>query len=456
MFELDKYKNIYMIGIGGISMSSIAKYFCLMGFNVSGSDRDMSEVINDLRKENIKVNIGHDKKNITQDIDLIIYTAAIHEDNEELIRAKELNIKIISRAEVLGLIMQRYKYSVAVSGSHGKTTVTAMISQILIEAKKNPTVFLGGVLNFLEEKNFVMGKSDYFVIEACEYCDSFLNFEPFIGVINNIDWDHVDYFKDFNMLKESFKKFALNVKKDGAVVINNKNKDLVKDINREKNFFGEDEKDVWHAENIIWNDDQCAKFSAVKNNLVIKDIKLKVPGYYNVLNVLSAIGVAEKLKIDFDVIKKALENFCGVERRFEFKGIYNGAKIFDDYAHHPNELKELVLMAKKIKHNSLYLVFQSHTYSRTKKFFNEFAEILSKCENVILVDIYSAREKNIFGVSIKDLVNEINKLDGNAIYFESFDKAREFLKKNIGKDDLVLTVGAGDVYKIGEKILSEK
>ena len=377
-----------------------------------------------MRKENIKVNIGHDKKNITQDIDLIIYTAAIHEDNEELIRAKELNIKIISRAEVLGLIMQRYKYSVAVSGSHGKTTVTAMISQILIEAKKNPTVFLGGVLNFLEEKNFVMGKSDYFVIEACEYCDSFLNFEPFIGVINNIDWDHVDYFKDFNMLKESFKKFALNVKRDGLIVINNKNKDLVKDIDREKKFFGEDEKDVWHAENIIWNDDQCAKFSAVKNNLVIKDIKLKVPGYYNVLNALSAIGVAEKLKIDFDVIKKALESFCGVERRFEFKGIYNGAKIFDDYAHHPNELKELVLMAKKIKHNNLYLVFQSHTYSRTKKFFNEFAEILSKCENVILVDIYSAREKNIFGLSIKDLVDEINKIGGNAIYFESFEPER--------------------------------
>ena len=388
MFELDKYKNIYMIGIGGISMSSIAKYFCLMGFSVSGSDRNMSEVINDLRKENIKVNIGHDKKNITQDIDLIIYTAAIHEDNEELIRAKELNIKIISRAEVLGLIMQRYKYSVAVSGSHGKTTVTAMISQILIEAKKNPTVFLGGVLNFLEEKNFVMGKSDYFVIEACEYCDSFLNFEPFIGVINNIDWDHVDYFKDFNMLKESFKKFALNVKKDGAVVINNKNKDLIKDIDREKIFFGDNKKNIWHAENIIWDDEQCAKFSAVKNSLVIKDIKLKVPGYYNVLNALSAIGAAEKLKIDFDLIKKALENFSGVERRFEFKGIYKGAKIFDDYAHHPNELKELVLMAKKIKHNNLYLVFQSHTYSRTKKFFNEFAEILSKCENVILVDIY--------------------------------------------------------------------
>ena len=329
-----------------------------------------------------------------------------------------------------------------------------MISQILIEAKKNPTVFLGGVLNFLEEKNFVMGKSDYFVIEACEYCDSFLNFEPFIGVINNIDWDHVDYFKDFNMLKESFKKFALNVKKDGAVVINNKNKDLIENIDIDKFFFGESEKNVWHAENIIWNDNQCTKFSAVKNNLVIKDIKLKVPGYYNVLTVLSAIGVAEKLKIDFDVIKKALENFCGVGRRFEFKGIYNGAKIFDDYAHHPNELKELVLMAKKIKHKSLYLVFQSHTYSRTKKFFNEFAEILSKCENVILVDIYSAREKNIFGVSIKDLVNEINKLDGNAIYFESFDKVIDFLKKNIGKDDLVLTVGAGDVYKIGEKILS--
>ena len=454
MFDLNECKNIYMIGIGGISMSSIAEYLYLKGFNVSGSDRDMNETVKILLKKNIRVNIGHDKKNINKNIDLIIYTAAIKNDNEELIRAKELNIKMLSRAEILGLIMKKYEYSVAVAGSHGKTTVTGMIAKILIEAGKKPTVFLGGNLNILEEKNFMMGDNDYFVIEACEYCDSFLNFEPFVGVINNIDLDHVDYFKSLNMLEKSFKRFGLNVKKDGAIIINNINKNLVDDIEVEKFFFGDSKRnDIWHAENIVFNKEYCAKFSAVKSNLIIKDIELKVSGRHNILNALSAICVAEKLKIDFGIVKKALENFFGVERRFEFKGIYHGVKIFDDYAHHPNELKETVLTVQNMEYNNLYVIFQPHTYTRTKKFLSEFAHILSKCENVILVDIYAAREKNIFNITVKDLVEEINNLKGNAIYCESFDKVISFLKNKIEDGDLIVTIGAGNVYEIGDKLL---
>lgn len=454
MFDLNECKNIYMIGIGGISMSSIAEYLYLKGFNVSGSDRDMDETVKILLKKNIRVNIGHDKKNINKNIDLIIYTAAIKNDNEELIRAKELNIKMLSRAEILGLIMKKYKYSVAIAGSHGKTTVTGMVAKILIEAGKKPTVFLGGNLNVLKEKNFMMGDSDYFVIEACEYCDGFLNFEPFVGVINNIDLDHVDYFKSLDMLERSFKKFGLNVKKDGAIIVNNINKNLVDDIGVKKFFFGDSKRsDIWYAENIVFDKKYCAKFSAVKNNLIIKDIELKVSGRHNILNALSAICVAEKLKIDFEIVKKALGDFSGVERRFEFKGIYHGAKIFDDYAHHPNELKELILTLQNMEYNNLYIIFQPHTYSRTKKFLGEFADILSKCENVILVDIYAAREKNIFNISVKDLVDEINNLKGNAFYCESFDKVINFLKNKIEDGDLIVTIGAGDIYKIGEKLL---
>ena len=461
MFNLSDYKKIHMIGIGGISMSAIAEYLVNKNYIVSGSDRTRSDLTDYLESKNIKIYIGHDARNIDESIDLIIYTPAIHEDNPEIIRAKELNIKIINRAEVLGYIMQDYKYSIAVAGSHGKTTVTAMISQILIEAEKDPTIFLGGILN-LNNKNFRLGSSDYFITEACEYKDSFLNFYPYMSVINNIDLDHIDYFKNIDQIKNSFKKFIYNTKDNGFIVINQRDKDLVKniksmdDIKREIVIFDYNDrqsKKNWHAENIIFDENQFPTFDVVQKKTVIKNIRLNIPGRYNILNALAAISACHKLDIDLEIIKRALENFHGAQRRFEFKGFYNGAKIFDDYAHHPNELKETILTAKKMPHNKLWCIFQPHTYSRTKMFFNEFAKALSSGENIILVDIYSAREDNIYDIDSSLLARQTSKFGCNAIYLSSFEETANYIKSKVQENDLVLTIGAGDVYKIADKIL---
>ena len=444
------YKKIYMIGIGGISMSAIAEYLSLKNYEVEGSDRVDSEILQRLKEKGIKINIGHDAKNIDSSIDLVVYTAAIHEDNVEFAKAKELGIKLVNRAKLLGMIMESYKYSIAVAGSHGKTSVTAMISEILISAGKDPTIFIGGILPSINE-NFRKGDSQYFVMEACEYCDSFLNFHPYVGVINNIDLDHMDYFKDLAQIEDSFLKFARNIKNDGMLVINDAYKKAVESYDGKILTFGSENSD-WHASDIIYDDRQCAKFTAVNKNTRIENIKLKIPGRHNILNALCAICIANELGIGKDDIKNGLENFCGAQRRFEFKGMCNGAKIIDDYAHHPNELKETIQTAKKMPHNNLWFVFQPHTFTRTKIFFDDFVKVLSQVDNLILIDIYAAREKNIYGISSKDLADAINKSGGNALYCESFDAAKDYLRGKINENDLVLTVGAGDVYKIGENL----
>lgn len=449
---LDNYKKIYMIGIGGISMSAIAEYLACKNYEVSGSDRTNSKITDRLKEKNIKVYIGHDGKNLDESIDLVVYTAAIHDDNPEMIRAKELGIEMVNRAKLLAIIMQNYKYSIAIAGSHGKTSVTAMISEILINAKKDPTIFIGGILPSINE-NFRLGDSQYFVMEACEYCDSFLNFYPYIGVINNVDLDHTDYFKDLAQMEKSFAKFARNVKDDGIIITNENCIEILQGIDKKIITFGQ-ENSNWQAIDIIYDENQCAEFYAVNKDIKLGKIKLNVPGYHNVLNALTAISVAFELKIDESDIKNALENFDGAQRRFELKGFFNNAKVIDDYAHHPNEIKHTIATAKKMHHNKLWFVFQPHTYTRTKKFLNDFAKVLSDVENVILVDIFAAREKNIYGTSSKDLADEINNLGGNAIYLKTFDEAVDYLKEKVDKDDLILTVGAGDVYKIGEKLLS--
>ena len=269
------YKKIYMIGIGGISMSAIAEYLSLKNYEVEGSDRVDSEILQRLKEKGIKINIGHDAKNIDSSIDLVVYTAAIHEDNVEFAKAKELGIKLVNRAKLLGMIMESYKYSIAVAGSHGKTSVTAMISEILISAGKDPTIFIGGILPSINE-NFRKGDSQYFVMEACEYCDSFLNFHPYVGVINNIDLDHMDYFKDLAQIEDSFLKFARNIKNDGMLVINDAYKKAVESYDGKILTFGSENSD-WHASDIIYDDRQCAKFTAVNKNTRI-EYKIKDSG----------------------------------------------------------------------------------------------------------------------------------------------------------------------------------
>jgi UDP-N-acetylmuramate--alanine ligase len=448
---LKNKKNIYMIGIGGISMSAIAEFLIKKNFSVSGSDNSYSETVKKLEKKNIKINIGHKSKNILSNIDLIIYSAAIKKDNPEIIRAKELNIKICDRADILGEIIDEYKNSIAISGCHGKTTLTAMISEILIYAKKDPTIFLGGQL--LSNKiNFILGKSDYIVVEACEFHDSFLKFKSSISIINNFDIDHIDYFKTRENLIKSFNKFAEQTK--NKVIINAECCDLFKNINKKNKIVFDFNKNV---RKIDFDDNQLATFDFICEKCEIKNIKLKIPGKYNVLNAIAAISTCLELNVDPLEIKYSLENFCGTARRFEFKGNFNSAKIFDDYAHHPSEIRETLNTVLKMNHNDIYCVFQPHTYSRTKILFNEFAkELTNKNIKTIILKIYAAREKNIFDIKEEDLVKKINNLGGNAIFIKEFNDVEKYLIKNIKQNDLIITMGAGLAYQIGENLLKNK
>jgi UDP-N-acetylmuramate--alanine ligase len=451
---LKNIKYIYMIGIGGISMSSIAEYLLEKGFVVTGSDREESKVINNLQARGIFVNIGHKKENINKHIDLIIYNSAIHDDNSEIIEAKRLNIKLLSRSEVLGEIIKAYHHSVAVAGCHGKTSASCMISNILILSQKDPTVFLGGISN-ASKNNFRMGYSDYLVTEACEYQDNFLKFFPEVAVITNIDIDHLDYFKSFDNIKASFKKFANNANE--ILVVNQKDKDTFEGYNKKLYSFGITDDSDFQAVDISYDKYQCGMFSVKDNKtniVIIKDIKLKVPGDYNIMNALAAITVAYAFNINPEVIKRSLENFCGVERRFEIKGKFKEALIVDDYAHHPNEIIATLKSAILMPHKTLWCVFQSHTYTRTKALFDDFAKALCLAERVIVLDIYAAREENIYGITSQDLVNKINELNGNAIYIDSFEKTEQYLTQNIYAGDLLITMGAGEAYKIGEHLIS--
>jgi len=450
---MNNYKNIHMIGIGGISMSAIAEYFLSLNYNISGSDHQDSKIIRDLRARGAKIYLTHDKNNINKNLDCVIITNAIENNNPEIIKAQELNIKIFNRAEILGEIIKAYKFSIAISGCHGKTTTSSMLSEILITDKKDPTLFLGGILSSTQ-KNFRMGKSSYLLLEACEYRDSFLKFFPAYSIINNLDLDHLDYFKNLEHITRSFQEFANNTQE--LLVINQEIKSKFNLHNKQVISFGLTQDSDIQAVNINYNKFQCAIFSVrdnQTNKIIINNLNLKLPGEYNLLNSLAAIALSYKLKINLLNIKLALENFNGTERRFEIKGSFNNALIIDDYAHHPNEIKAILNTARKINHKTLWCVFQSHTYTRTKILLNDFAHALSLADKIIILDIYAAREKNIYNIHAQDLVDQINLFNNNAIYIDSFEKAKAYLIKHIMPHDLLITMGAGEAYKIADNLI---
>jgi len=454
---LSNIEYIHFVGIGGISMSGLAEILLDQGYRISGSDLKASNVTDKLRKLGITINFNHCEDNITNP-DLIVYTVAVKDSNPEMIKAKRLGIPIIDRAALLGEIMKSYPYSIAISGTHGKTTTTSMISTIMLEAELNPTIHLGGELDSIGG-NTKIGGNKYFITEACEYYESFLKFHPYIAVILNIDLDHVDYFRDIEHIKSAFLKFASLVPKDGYVVANLDDintKELLSKISCNVITFGINSADaVWSAEDISYDDSGCVIFTLKKDKEPITEIRLCVPGSYNVSNSLAAISTCYALGCSIDSIKDGLLKFSGTHRRFETKGIVNNIRVVDDYAHHPTEVRASLKASRNLGCTKIWCVFQPHTYTRTKSFLNEFAESFSDVDTVIITDIFAAREKDTGEIHSSALAEAINLRGQKAIYIKEFDSIVEYLADNALPGDLIVTMGAGDVYKIGEMFLEK-
>lgn len=457
MYKIDFKKpiHIHFIGIGGISMSGLAEILLEEGFTVSGSDAKESPLTCQLEQHGAKIFYGQKASNIVDGINCIVYTAAINRANPELMEAVARKIPMLTRAELLGQLMRNYDTPIAVSGTHGKTTTTSMISHILLEGKLDPTISVGGILQAIGG-NIRVGQSETFITEACEYTNSFLHFFPKISVILNIEEDHLDFFKDLEDIRHSFHQFAALLPSDGTLVINSDIKDyreIYAGLDCNVVTYGTSADSDYSARNISYNDKGCVAFDLVKHGKVTDHIQLSVTGDHNVSNAMAAIATAELLDIPMSTVQNGLLSFTGTDRRFEYKGTLDGVTIVDDYAHHPTEIKATLKAAKHYPHNDLWCVFQPHTYTRTKAFFHEFAEALSHADHLVLADIYAARETDDLGVSSKALAEEVEKLGTDAYYFPSFKEIENFLKEHCGAGDLLITMGAGDVVNIGEDLL---
>ena len=452
---LKKYKKIHMIGIGGVSMSGIAEILHHFNFEITGSDLAESETTNKLESKGIKVTIGHDLENAGNS-DLIVYSAAIKQDDPEILEAKAHNIPLMERADFLGEITKCFKETICISGTHGKTTTTSMVSLCFLEALKDPTIQVGAHLSAIDG-NDKIGNSEYFILEACEYVESFLKFRPHAEIVLNIDNDHLDFFKNIENIKQAFIKYVKLLPEDGLLVTNYDDKNCLELLQNTKSkyltYSLKDKNANFFAENINFDENGFATFDVLQNGKYFETITLSVPGIHNVSNALACIALCNEYGLDKNYIKSALKKFTGADRRFEFKGKLNGANIFDDYAHHPTEINATVNALKNKKFNKSWVVFQPHTYSRTANHLDEFAEVLMNFDNIIIIDIYAARENNIYNISSKDLVDKICSLGKKAIYLPDFDSTVAYLKENLKENDLLLTLGAGTVTKIGPMLL---
>lgn len=459
MYKID-FKNpihIHFIGIGGISMSGLAEILFEEHFTISGSDARESQLTRHLCALGIQVFYGQKASNIPDSTDLVVYTAAIQPDNPEFAGALAKGIPAMTRAELLGQIMDNYQNSIAVAGTHGKTTTTSMISQILLTAKKDPTITVGGILKAIDG-NLRVGKSDVFISEACEYTNSFLHFYPKYSIILNVEAEHLDFFKDIQDVRNSFHAFAQNTREDGFIILNGDIPDyreLTAGLRPSVTTFGLGGHCDFHPADISFNEKACATFTAMYRDEALMTVSLNVPGMHNVSNALSAIALALDLKIPKDDIQKGLLAFGGADRRFQYKGCTGGVTIIDDYAHHPTEISATLTAAKNYPHKRLVLAFQPHTYSRTRAFLDDFAEVLSAADIVVLSDIYAAREKNTYGVSSRDILARLREKGCDCHYFPSFEEIEKFLLKNCMNGDLLITMGAGDIVNVGEHLLGQ-
>ena len=436
-------RHVHLVGIGGVSMRPLGLVLQGMGMVVTGSDMSASVSTEELEAKGITVYIGHHEENI-QGADCVIRTAAVHNDNPEIAAARSAGIPVFERAQAWGVIMRAYKNAVCVSGTHGKTTATSMLTHILMEAQVDPTVMIGGYLPLLCAGHRV-GNGDTILLESCEYCDSFLNFTPTIAVILNIEADHLDYFKDLADVQKSFREFALL--STGGVLANGDDPHVVQALEGIPFVsFGLEKGNRVRAENIS---DDWRHMDVVCDDKVYCHINLQVLGRHNAFNALAAAGAAWLLGIPGEAVTNGLSTFFGAERRMQFKGKFNGADIYDDYAHHPDELAATIEAVRTMRYERLIVAFQPHTYTRTHALFSDFVRELKKPDLVVLAEIYAARERNTVGISSADLQREIP----GAVYCKTLPDVTEFLRETIRQGDVVLTVGAGDIFRAGEALL---
>lgn len=455
--DFNQPMHIHFIGIGGISMSGLAQILLKEKFQVSGSDAKESALTKQLEEKGAALYYGQRASNIDDSVDLVVYTAAIHPDNPEYEAAVKKKIPMLTRAQLLGQIMKNYEVPIAVSGTHGKTTTTSMLSHILMEGDCDPTISVGGILPSIHG-NIRVGNSGTFITEACEYTNSFLSFFPKISIILNMDADHLDFFKDIDDIRQSFKEFAELLPDDGTLIINSDTPEyetVTRGLSCHVITYGLNSEAEYTAADIHYDDFGHPTFDCLKNGEKIGTFSLKVPGLHNVSNALASIAAARLFKLDCDTIQKGFAGFLGTDRRFQYKGEIGGVTIIDDYAHHPTEIKATLTSAKNYPHKKLWCVFQPHTYTRTKALLHEFAEALTHADTVILCDIYAAREKNTIGITSKDLQACIQELGTECIYYPTFDAIENFLLENCTHGDLLITMGAGDVVTIGEKLLGQ-
>jgi len=459
MFHIDFNQpiHVHFVGIGGISMSGLAEILLKRGFKVSGSDLNRATTSDKLRDLGVQVHIGHKAENIGKDIDLIVYTVAVKLDNPELVQAKALDIPIIDRATLLGQVMEGYANSIAVAGTHGKTTTTSMVAHILTSATLDPTVSVGGILPLING-NIHAGSSNYFVTEACEYYNSYHHFYPKVGLVLNVEEDHLDFFKDIDEIRRSFHRFHENIPSNGALVIQGDTLELdllTKDLKAQVITYSDSNQDCdYYARDISYNALGHPSFTVMAFGQILCQISLSVPGAHNINNALGSIATARVFDIDCQPIIDGLKAFTGTHRRFEFKGDLGGIHIVDDYAHHPTEIKATIDGVKNMTIGKLHIVFQPHTFTRTKAFLDEFAESLAQADEVILMDIYSAsREKDLGDIHSKDIMEKINALGTPCYYYPTIDEIIYHVFTHCVPGDLLITMGAGDVYLLGDALL---
>lgn len=453
--ELSPYMKIHFIGIGGVSMSGLARICLNLGYFVSGSDAQENLFTKELSELGAKIYIGQSEKNITEDIDLIVYTAAIHEDNPEWIAAKNSKIKIMTRSSFLGHIMKKYDNSIAIAGTHGKTTTTSMLSVIYSYSHLDPTILVGGNLKDING-NCRIGESENFITEACEYCDSFLDLFPTFGIVLNIEADHLDYFKDIDNIISSFQKFGKNIKQNGFIIANGDDLNVRTAFKSFSNtiLFGYDERNDAVIRNTHFDKSGHGNFSILYKEQLLGPFQLQVPGTHNVMNATAAILTALTNGISISDVQNGIQTYTGVGRRFEYKGNFQGISVYDDYAHHPSEIRATLAASRYLHPNKLISIFQPHTYSRTKSLLDDFAVSFDNSDVVIITDIYASREIDEGIVSSEQLVEKIKEHGKNAVYLRNIGEIQKYLKNIAEIGDVIFTIGAGDVYKIGEQLLS--
>ena len=452
-----KYKHVHFIGIGGISMSGLAEILNKYGYKVTGSDSKQSDTTDKLKSHGIDVIIGQKKENI-KGADLIIYTDAISLDNEELAQAIKTKVDLIDRASFLGALMENYKVSIAISGTHGKTTTTSMVAEIIKNLPTEPTIIVGGKLDDING-NVLVGKEEMILTEACEYKANVLKYFPTTALVLNIDEDHLDYFDNIDHIINTFKGYGDNLGKNDKLILNiddENTRNLLERDNTQIITIAVDRYADYRAKNIEFNDLGYPQYDLYYKDKYIDKVFLSIMGVHNVYNSLGAIAAAHENNISFKEAIDGIHNYHGVHRRLEYKGNYKGALVMDDYAHHPTEIKASLNALRKGCKKNLYCIFQPHTYTRTKLLLDSFSKSFSQTDYTIITDIYAAREKDYGDIHSKTLVDAINNNGNSAFYMETFDEIVKFLQDNLRPNDMVVTMGAGDVYKIGQMLLNSQ